>query len=192
MTNPQATVSSMFAQSVAVLTQPSVQTFERFETRGGVREAYIYVALAALVSAVIAGFFGLFQSDINPLAQFVSRILITFVGFGVFTGLVYFIGKSLFKGTGTYAEVAYTFALFFVPVSILSTVIGIIPILGALIAFLLGAVNIYFGWLAVQSSMNIRQEVGSIATLILSGIGLIVINGWLAGTLFQNWVRGLF
>ncbi len=175
--NPQATIQDMFPQSVAVLSRPSVSTFERFERRGGTAEAYIYVALAALVSAVIAGFFGIFHQDVNAVAQFFSRLILTFVGFGVFTGLVYFIGRNLFKGTGTYPEVAYTYALFFVPISIISTIIGIIPILGWFISWLLSLVIVYFGYLAVQSSMNLRETTSAIVTLVLSGIGYFIVLG---------------
>ncbi len=127
--NPQATIQDMFPQSVAVLSQPSVAAFERFERRGGTREAAIYVLLAALVSGLIAGFFAVFHSDVTVLGQFFSRLVQTILGFGIFTGLVYLVGRGIFKGTGTYPEVAYTFALFFVPISIVSTVIGVIPVL---------------------------------------------------------------
>ncbi|WP_424951407.1 YIP1 family protein [Deinococcus sp.] len=178
--NPQATIQDMFPQSVAVLSQPSVAAFERFERRGGVSEAYIYVALAALVGALISAFFGIFHSGVNPLTQFFSRLIFTLVAFGVFTGLVYVVGKYLFRGTGTYAEVAYTFALFFVPISIVSTLIGVIPILGWFISWLLSLVTIYFGYLAVQSSMNLREQVPAIVTLVLSGIGYLVVLGILA------------
>jgi Yip1 domain len=175
--NPQATIADMFPQSVAVLSKPSVAAFERFERRGGVSEAYIYVALAALVSAAISGFFGIFHSDVSAVPQFFSRLILTFAGFAVFTGLVYLIGKNLFKGTGTYPEVAYTFALFFVPLSIVSTLIGIIPILGWFISWVISLVIVYFGFLAVQSSMNVRDQTGAAVTLLLSGIGYALVLG---------------
>ncbi len=179
MTQPkaQATITDMFPQSVAVLSKPSVASFEQFERRGGTTEAYIYVALAALISAVISGFFGIFHPNVNALAQFFSRLILTFAGFAVFTGLVYLIGKNLFRGTGTYPEVAYTFALFFVPITIVSTVIGIVPILGWFISWVLSLVTVYFGFLAVQSSMNVRDQTGAIVTLLLSGVGYFIVLG---------------
>ncbi len=185
MTNPQATIGNMFAQSAAVLSRPSVATFERFETRGNTRDAYIYVLLAALVSAVIAAFFALFRSDISALGQFISRLIAVPLGFAIFTGLVYYIGRSLFRGTGTYSEVAYTFALFFVPISIVGTVIGVIPVLGWLVGVVLGLPNIYFGFLAVQSSMNIREQTGAVVTLVLSAVGYLIVNGIIGSLLLS-------
>ena len=179
--NPQATVQNMFAQSAAVLSQPGVATFERFERRGGVREAFIYVLLAALVSGLVAALFALLPfHHVGVGEQFLNRLISIPAQFAIFTGLVYFVGQRLFRGTGTYPEVAYTFALFFVPISIASTVIGIIPVLGWLVSFLLGLVNIFFGFLAVQSSMNIRDQGSAIVTLVLSWIGAILVNLLLA------------
>jgi len=168
--NPQATLTDMFPQSVAVLSKPGVATFEQFERRGGTTEAMIYV----VVGAIIAALAGLLKGGVGGL---ISGLIGPIVGFAVFTGLVYVVGKNLFKGTGTYPEVAYTFALFYVPISVVSAVIGIIPILGALVGFILGLVNIYFGYLAVQSSMNLRDTTSAIVTLVLSYIGSAIVIG---------------
>lgn len=173
----------MFAQSTAVITQPSVATFERYEKRGGIQSAFIYVMVAAVVSALIAAFFSFFHSDVTFFGQLFSRLITIPAQFLIFTGAVYLIGGSLFKGTGTYAEVAYTFALFFVPLSIIGTIIGIIPVLGWLVSFVISLVMIYFGYLAVQSSMNLREQVPAIATLVLAGIANFAV-GAVLGSLF--------
>ncbi|AIZ44727.1 hypothetical protein QR90_05855 [Deinococcus radiopugnans] len=178
---PEVSLQDMFAQSTAVITQPSVATFERYEKRGGIQSAFIYVMVAAVVSALIAALFSFFHSDVTFFGQLFSRLITIPVQFLIFTGAVYLIGGSLFKGTGTYAEVAYTFALFFVPLSILGTIIGIIPILGWLVSVLISLVMIYFGYLAVQSSMNLREQVPAIATLVLAGIANFAVGAVLGG-----------
>ncbi|AWN22342.1 YIP1 family protein [Deinococcus irradiatisoli] len=174
-------IQTMFAQSTAVLSQPSVATFEKFEWRGGVQSAYTYVLVAAVVSAIIAAIFAPFHREVTFFGQLLSRLITIPVSFAVFTGAVYYIGKALFKGTGTYAEVAYTFALFYVPLSILGTVIGIIPILGWLVGFVISLAMIYFGFLAVQSSMNVRTNGEGIALLVLSGLAYFIVSLVLAG-----------
>lgn len=185
-----ASIQNMFSQSTAVLSQPSVATFERFEQRGGVQQAYIYVLVAAVVSALIAAFFGLFHSGVNPFSQLITRLILVPLGFAVFTGAVYYIGKALFRGTGTYAEVAYTFALFFVPMSILGTLIGIIPIIGFLAGILIALANIYFGFLAVQSSMNIRTNGEAVALLVLSGVAYFLVSLLVGGFLASLFIAG--
>ncbi|MBX8465654.1 MULTISPECIES: YIP1 family protein [unclassified Deinococcus] len=187
VTGPEATVQNMFAQSTAVLTQPSPATFERYERGGGLRSALTYVMVAAVVSAVIAAVFSFLHSDVTFFGQLFSRLIGVPVGFLMFTGAVYLIGRTLFKGTGTYPEVAYTFALFYVPISIVMTLLGIIPILGWLISLALSLVLVYFGFLAVQSSMNLRDQTQAAVTLVLAWIAQAVVTGLIAlffGTLF--------
>lgn len=181
-TQLEAKFSDMFAQSTLVLTQPNPATFERFEKRGGTQQAFTYVALAAVVSAVIAGLFALmpWHNQVGFFGQFFTQLITIPLSFLVFTGAVYLIGKNLFKGTGTYPEVAYTFALFFVPLSIISTLIGVIPVLGVLVSLLIGLAMVYFGYLAVQSSMNIRDQAQAIGTLVLSWIASFIIAGLVA------------
>ena len=171
-----AQLQDMFAQSTAVLAQPSPQTFERFERRGGLNQALLYVVVAALVSAVIAAIFAPFHREVSVLGQFFGRLIGIPLQFFAFTGLVYFIGRSLFRGTGTYPEVAYTFALFYVPLSIVGTLLGIIPVLGWLVGLVVAVAMIYFGYLAVQSSMNLRDTVSSLVTLVLSGVAYFVVG----------------
>lgn len=178
---PEVSLQDMFAQSTAVITQPSVATFERHEKRGGLQSAFIYVMVAAIVSALIAALFSFLHSDVTFFGQLFSRLIGIPVQFLVFTGAVYLIGGSLFKGTGTYPEVAYTFALFFVPLSIIGTILGIIPILGFLVSLFITVVMVYFGYLAVQSSMNLREQIPAIATLVLSGIASLAVVSVLNG-----------
>lgn len=193
MTTPtrlQASLTDMFGQSTAVLSRPSPATFELFERRGGLQQAFTYVLLAALVSAVIAALFAPFHGGVTVIGQFITRLILIPLQFAVFTGAVYLIGKYLFRGTGTYPEVAYSFALFFVPLSILGTVLGVIPILGVLVGILISAVMIFFGYLAVQSSMNLRDSVSGAVTLVLSGIAHWAVQAFLLALILRPFVRG--
>lgn len=179
----EASISNMISQSREVLTKRDVATFESYETRGGLKEALIYMAIAAGISGLL-GLSG-------GLRGLITGVLGTLVGFLVFTYLIYFIGKQ-FGGTGTIDQVAYTFSLFYAPLSVvfaaltlvlLVTLIGIflIPLVGiaAIIA------NVYFGYLAVQSSMNMHDNGKIWLTLILAGIGTWIASGFLIGLLIR-------
>lgn len=180
---PTDTVAQMIPQSMAVLTRPSPSTFELYERRGGMVQAAIYVVLAALVSGLIAGIFAPLH-DLNLFGQFFSRLISIPVQFAIFVAAVYLIGKYLFKGTGTPSEVAYTFALFFVPLSIVGTLIGIIPILGWIAGILISVAMVFFGFLAVQSSMNLRDQTQAAVTLVLSGLAYWIVGAIVLGILF--------
>lgn len=175
-------------QSLAVLTRPSVRTFELFERKGGVNEALMYVLLASIVSAAVAGLMAFmpWHADISPWVQFVNRLVGIPIQFAIFTGVVYWVGKQFFGGTGRYAEVAYTFALFFVPLSLLSSALGWIPVLGFFVSLLISLALIYYGYLAVQSSMNIRQGANPAITLLVAALVTTALNF----LVFGNWWQG--
>ena len=145
----RSSVSEMIEQSRAVLTKPGVATFKKYENRGTLQNALVYVALAA----ALTGLFGLSEG----LGGFIRNILITLIGFFVFTTFVYWLGKRR-GGSGTLDEVAYTFALFWAPLSVLFAVVTlllVITLIGVVFLPLVGiaalAANVYFAYLAVQS-----------------------------------------
>jgi hypothetical protein len=183
--NPTALITDMLAQSMTIMTKPSVDVFERFERRGNMQQALIYVGAAALVSGIV----GLLSGGLGGL---LLGFLVAMVGFLVFTFLVYFIGKSQ-GGTGTQDEVFYTFALFQAPILVISAVLsligwlfGFIPILGFLVGIvvflasvLVWILNVYYGYIAVQSSHNFKtqqQQSQALITLIGAAIAAFVIN----------------
>ncbi len=174
-----ALLSQMINSSINVLTKPSVATFERYEKRGTLETALIYVGIAALVAFL----FGLPAGLPGAIGQFVS----VFVNFLLFTGTVYYVGKSQ-GGTGIFDEVAYTFSLFWVPLSILFAVVMfvlLITIVGiCLIPFVLLAwviASVYFAYLAVQSSMNLIERSKIWITLAAAAIVMLVV-----GTIITN------
>lgn len=146
--------------------------------------------VAAIVSAVIAAIFAPFHPETTFFGQLITRLILIPLQFVIFTGAVYLVGKYLFRGTGTYPEVAYSFALFFVPLSIIGTVLGIIPILGWIVGFLISVAMIFFGYLAVGSSMNLRDSVGAAVTLILAGIAYWIVGAFLVALILAPFTRG--
>jgi hypothetical protein len=177
-------VSEMINSSVAVVTRPSVATFEMFERRGNLTNALIYVALGA----VVTGLLGAIASPMGVIGGIITGVISTIVSFLVFTYAVFFIGKSQ-GGTGTYDEVAYTFSLFSVPLAVIGAVVGVIgrvlPLLGCIvglpISLVLLAAQIYFGYLAVQSSMNLRESGKAIITLVVAAILTFIVGLVIAG-----------
>ncbi len=186
--NNVGSLSEMVNSSIVVLTKPSVSTFEMYERRGNLQSALIYVGIAALISGVL-GLIG------GGLLGLVGGIISALLGFLLFTGAVFYIGKSQ-GGTGTFGEVAYTFSLFVAPLSVISAffglLAGVIPLLGACLALIAGigilVIQVYLGYLAVQSSMNLTDRTKAIITLvgaaIVSFIVSLVIGGIFGGVAF--------
>lgn len=168
-------LKDMINSSVAVLRKPSIATFEQYEKRGTVQQAAVYAVLGALVASLFrsgGGFVGVIGTALSLL-----------VSFAIFVGVVYYFGKRQ-GGTGTLDEVAYTFALFVVPLGILwpvaLAVLLAVPILGwCLLPFAFIAVigaYIFYGFLAVQSSMNLFNPTKSLMVLSVAALAMVVGN----------------
>jgi hypothetical protein len=178
----------MVSQSGEVLTSPNRETFERYEKQGNLRDAVTYVGIAAAVSGAVGLVFGFGNLPLGPVVGLLRGVILPFVMYFSFTGLVYLIGKQFGGGTGTFDEVAYSFALFGVPISLIGTlfylVLGVlagIPLIGVLFVFIalviwivLLSVQIYFAYVAIQSSMNMDSSTNTLVTLVLAGIGTLM------------------
>ena len=169
-----SSIPEMLRQSRTVLTSPSVATFERFEGRGNLADALIYVTIAA----AITGVFGL----ADGVGGFLRNVIGALLGFLVFTYLVNWIGSRR-GGSGTLDEVAYSFALFWAPLSVLVgvvtfilaiTIVGLVLV--PLVALAALVVNVFFAYLAVQSSMNLASGGATWTVLLLAALGSFVVN----------------
>ena len=176
-----ASVGEMVAQSRDILAHRSVATIEKYEKAGGLQEALIYMGIAA----AITGFLNIF----GGIGAFIAGVLSTLIGFFVFTYLVYWIGKQQ-GGSGTFDEVAYSFALFYAPISVLGgvlillltiTIIGIVFL--PLVAVLVLIANIYFAYMAAQSSLNLEPGGKIWLVLILAGLGSLAVSTIIGGLL---------
>src|SRR5688572_16856310 len=108
-------ISEMLNQSTTVLTKPSIQSFEQFERRGGMREAIVYIGVAAVLAGAAGLVFGLLTGGIGgAIAGLITGLVPPLISFFVFTFVLYFVGKQQ-GGTGTQDEVFYTCALYTAP-----------------------------------------------------------------------------
>ena len=188
-------ISEMLNQSTTVLTKPSVQTFEQYEKRGGMREAMIYVGVAAALAGIVGLIFGLLAG--NPIGGLLGGIIRPLVSFFVFSYVLYFMGKQQ-GGTGTQDEVFYTTSLYVAPLQALGAIVGIIltslviiapPIglaLGCLslpIVLALAVYQAYLGYLAARSSMNLDQNKAIISVVV--AIVATIAAGFVMGAIFR-------
>jgi hypothetical protein len=171
-------IGEMLNQSMTVLTKPSIQSFEQFERHGTQREGLIYVGAAAALAGIVGAVFGLLTGGVAGL---IGGLVIGIVGpllsYFVFSFLVYTIGKSQ-GGTGTQDEVFYTTSLYTAPILAVTGVVNAIPFLGCILlpaTLILGIYQLYLGYLATRSSMNLDQN-KAILTVVLAIIAM-----WIAG-----------
>lgn len=179
----------MINGSVAVLTKPSVSTFEEHE-KNNLSWALIYSVIAGVINAIIAAIalsLGLGAAaatgDITGGEAAVTGgaiggaifggIIFTVIGLLIYWGITYGLGRA-FGGTGAFGELAYDLALFNAPTAVLGSILNLIPFIGGFAAFALGLYNLYLTYLAIQSGMNLPSNKALYVILIQFAILLAI------------------
>ena len=184
MNTSTSSLPEMISSSVAILTRPSIHTFEQYEKRGGMRDALIYVGAAALIAGLVSFVFGLLGGISAAIGALIVALVGAIVGFLVFAFAIYFMGRQQ-GGTGTQDEVLYTTALYAAPLGAITGVINAVPVLNCLLIPLTLAITIYqiyLGYLATRSSMNLDQT-KAIITVVVAYLAYFVVNLLLGGLL---------
>jgi hypothetical protein len=191
MNTSTSSLSEMINSSIAVLTKPGIATFEQYERRGGMRDAMIYMGVAGGLAGIVAFLFGLLGGVGTAIGGLLSGLLGPLIGFVVFATVLYFVGKQQ-GGTGTQDEVFYTCALYAAPLLAITGVVGAIPFIGCLFApvsFVLGLYQIYLGYLASRSSMNLDQNkaiISVVAAIVAQWIVAAILAGLIIGPLLLS------
>jgi hypothetical protein len=158
---------TMFNSSRAVITSPSVSTFEEHE-KNDLQAATIYIVIAAAINGILTAL-GLAISN-TPGGSFfgalIGAIIGTVIFFYIYMGIVYFLGKA-FGGTGNFGELAYDIALFSAPLSVVGSLLNIIPFIGWIAAIALGLYQIYLTYLGIQSGLNLPKDKALIVMVII-------------------------
>jgi hypothetical protein len=174
-------------QYIRVLTKPSAATFAAEQGKAAWNIVWIQLIIYAVFLAVI-GYIGsliglsfgafsslmntgsLSSSGMNPgtlqaVAASSSFGEIIFVPLFFFIGVgIYYLLAKAFGGDGTFLRQGYAYLLFQVPLGIITSVLGLIPILGGLAALALG---IYGVVLNIFSIMAVHRLSGGKATAVV-------------------------
>lgn len=173
---------------IKVCTRPSVQSF--VEEIGKADWAIVWIQL--LVLAVVSAIFGYIGSLIYRSPAFVTGSSSAYtslftslaVGSSVFSiisvPLLFFIGAGIqyllaraFRGEGTFLQQCYAALLYQVPLGIISRVIGLVPILGAIVAFALAIYGIVLNVFAIMGVH--RLSGGKAAAVVLIPVGIVIL-----------------
>jgi hypothetical protein len=176
--NAQVQLSRMIRQSADVMIHPSVRTFNYYGARASDSETLLYVTVAVVLIGLLNQLiFG--HLDLIGLAFSVVNQLF---GFYLFAGITYFVGRQ-FGGMGSFPTVAYTFALFYVPILVLAAVL-----LWALILLPIGLPSLllirlvelaalaFFAYQAVQAALYIRRPRDAALTVLIGLAALWLIQ----------------
>ena len=175
-------------QYIKVLTKPSAQSFA--EEMGKADWAMVWIQL--LIWALIGTILGLIRAAIglaassfvsnntfNPAAitaLTVSGSTFSFiavpVSFFIVVGIQYLLAKA-FRGEGNFLTQSYTYLLFEVPISIVSYLLGFIPILGGIAGFALAIYGIVLNVFAIMAVH--RLSGGKAVGVVLIPIAVLIL-----------------
>ncbi|MBX5444211.1 YIP1 family protein [Sphaerobacter sp.] len=139
-------------------------------------QALVVVVLAAIAS-------GIGSLGVDGITSFVTGLIGALVGWIIYSGLAYLIGTRLLataETRATYGEVLRT--LGFAQAPRLLLVLAWIPILGLILAFVVGI------WVLVATIIAIRQSMElttgrAIGTAVIAWIIYIIVNALILGAL---------
>jgi hypothetical protein len=201
---------------ISAITRPSVETFERIigDPRASSTRAYGWIVVSALIAFGISMLeqsifptqtgFGSQETVFNsPLLLIVCGapfvVVFSILGLMIGAGITQLIAGAL-GGSGTYSRLAYAFAAYLAPLSLLSSLIGSIPFVQCL-AFPLGIYGIVLNVIAVKAVNRFdwgRAVASSLlilaAILVLVGIVIIIVLvllGPAIGNVFSNILQNL-
>ncbi|MEP7289019.1 MAG: YIP1 family protein [Chloroflexota bacterium] len=199
------------------LTQPSVESFEEIanSTPESNNTAYLWIFVVSIISSIIrAALSTAFASSLGSTQQYAyspgttiitglicSPVIgaISVLFFAIYIGITQAIAGAL-DGTGSYRKLLYTAAAYAAPLSLVTAVLGSIPLVNCL-TLPLGLYSIYlnvlsvkavnqFGWgKAILSSFVIWIVVVVLIAVVI--IVILAILGPSIGEIFSNITRSL-
>ena len=166
---------TMLNSSMAVIRQPSVSTFEEHE-KNDLQAATIYIAIAAAINGVLAALSAAIQRTpgVSLIGALIGGVLASLIGFYIYMGFVYLLGRA-FGGTGNFGELTYDISLFSAPLSVVGSLLNLIPFLGPIAALVLGLYEIYLTYLGIQSGLNLPKNKALLVMVIMFVILLAVV-----------------
>lgn len=175
-------IQELPSQYVKVLTKPGAQSFAEEQGKAGWGIIWLQLLFVGLIGTIIglirvvlgsafvmstagganATAFAVLSSVFVGGAS-VFSIIAVIIGFFIIVGIQYLLAKA-FGGNGDFTQQAYSYLLFYVPITLVSNVLGLIPILGGIIGFALGIYQII---LNVFSIMAAHRLSGGKATMVV-------------------------
>ena len=172
-----AGMGSIWQKWVNVTTRPGVASFAQELPTANWRDIWLSLIGLAILSAITGAIAAIYtgQTVTIPRADGTmttvhvpagaSWITIITVPLAFFIGVaILYVSARIFGGTGTFLGQSYAMALFYVPIQGVIAILGLLPFLGGLAAFVLGIYEIVLAVFAIAASqrLSIGRAVGAV------------------------------
>jgi hypothetical protein len=182
-----AGMAAIWQKWINVTTRPGVASFAQELPTANWRDIWLSLIGLAILSAITGAIAALYTSQTLTLPRSdgtmttvhfpagASWLTIITVPLAFFVGVaILFVIAKIFGGTGTFLEQSYAMALYYVPIQGVIALLGLLPFLGGLAAFVLGIYEIVLAVFAIAASQ--RLTVGrSVAVVLLPAVILFLL-----------------
>jgi hypothetical protein len=116
-----------------------------------------------------------FFTGVTSIWGVLGGIVASIIGFLIFVGLLHLVARLL-GGTGSYQMYAYLMATIWVPLSIVSGIIGLVPLVGGCLGFIVTIYELILAYYATRVEQNLTQGRAIIVVLTPLLIGLCLLG----------------
>jgi hypothetical protein len=110
----------------------------------------------------------------------IGGVIVEVVGWLVWSYVMYLVGTRLFHGTATYGELLRTLGFAYSPGVLL--ILRFIPVLGGLVALVVGIWRIVAGFIAIREALDLDSG-NTLATIVVGVIAYLVVLAIVAAVL---------
>ncbi|MFL5574917.1 MAG: YIP1 family protein [Gemmatimonadaceae bacterium] len=143
-----------------------VATYEEVEAdTTATGQAGTVVALAAICSAI--GALGMGARGV------VGSLFAQIIGWVIWSGVTYFIGTRVFKGTATWGELLRTIGFAQAPAVL--NILGIIPVLGWLVYVVVAIWTLIAGIIAIRQALDFTTG-KAVLTALLGWLAMVIVS----------------
>lgn len=173
-------MQGMMNTSMMVLTKPSKASFE--SAKGSVNTTNTLIGLA--VAGAIAGLLGGLRSGSAGaiVTGLIVGAIVWVIGYYIGTAILWVVAKVL-GGKGDLMLQANLLATFVVPLIVVNAILGLIPVVGALLVLLVNLYMLYLTTLALQV-VHGYTTLNAVLTWLIPGAIVFVIAFFIAGAAF--------
>lgn len=161
---------------IASVTRPAIQTYAAEVPRASQNNLIISVGIVTVLAAIFGLISGMEHNAALP--GFIFSLIATPVGFLIGVA-AYYLGARVMSGTGTFLQHAWVWSTIWAPITIVTSLLGIIPVLGGLVGLVVGLYSLYLYYLSIQAVHNISGTNAILAIVI--GVVIAIVGGIIVG-----------
>ena len=173
----QAGLMDVVNSWITSVTKPAIPTYAAEVPRATQNRLIMSVGIVTAL-AMLLGLLGGIIFTHHPISGLLSPLITTPLGFLIGVGGFY-AGAKIMKGTGSFMEHAWVWSTIWAPLTIATSIIGIVPVLGGLVAIVLAIYSFYLYYLSIQAVHRLDGSNAIIAIFI--GIVITVVGAIILG-----------